>query len=115
MQHEQVDTSLIITGGYAYSASACDHTTYSNLIVVDVPGTISAIINGRSIKPHFIQKQDAFFQLTGGQMEYLNDTFYLVGGQKFIGRYNPMGPSHGLGFIQEYTNDIRKFCLENNK
>lgn len=41
----------------------------------------------------------------------MDDVFYLVGGHKFIGRYNPMGPDHGPGFIQEYTNQIRKFTI----
>ena len=44
----------------------------------------------------------------------INDTYYLLGGQKFIGRYNPMGPNHGPGFEQEYTNAIRKFNLSDN-
>jgi hypothetical protein len=34
-----------------------------------------------------------------------------VGGHKFIGAYNPMGPNHGPGFFQEYTNAIRKFSI----
>jgi hypothetical protein len=44
-------------------------------------------------------------------LDKIGDTYYLVGGQKFIGRYNPHGPDHGPGFIQEYTNQIRRFQL----
>ncbi len=50
--------------------------------------------------------------VTGGGAGYLNGRFYLVGGQKFSGRYNPHGPDHGPGFAQEYTNEIRSFALE---
>ena len=46
--------------------------------------------------------------LTGGQIGYLDSTFYLCGGQKFTGRYNPMG---GASYVQAYGNSIRKFEL----
>ena len=49
--------------------------------------------------------------MTGGRLKKINDTYYLAGGQKFMGRYNPMGPDHGPGFEQEYTNAIRKFTI----
>ncbi|MEE9361670.1 MAG: hypothetical protein V3U92_03655 [Cellulophaga sp.] len=39
---------------------------------------------------------------------------YLCGGQYFEGKYNPMGPNHDPGFIQEYTNEIRKFKISDN-
>jgi hypothetical protein len=44
----------------------------------------------------------------------LDNTFYLVGGQYFEGRYNPLGPNNGSGFIQEYTEAIRKFNINDN-
>lgn len=111
MQFYQVGNYLYLTGGYGYSATANDHTTYSNLTAVDVPATINAIITNASFVPNFRQITDAQFQVTGGRLEKIHNTFYLVGGQKFIGRYNPMGPNNGPGFIQEYTDQIRKFNL----
>jgi hypothetical protein len=111
MQFYQVGNYLYLTGGYGYSATVDDHTTFGNLTAVDVPATIAAIIAKTSFVPFFRQINDAKFQVTGGRLEKINNTFYLVGGQKFIGRYNPMGPDHGPGFIQEYTNQIRKFNL----
>ncbi|MBL7829775.1 MAG: T9SS type A sorting domain-containing protein, partial [Saprospiraceae bacterium] len=54
-------------------------------------------------------------QITGGQLGLLNGYYYLVGGQKFEGRYNPMGPDHGPGFIQQYSNAIRKFKIQQTK
>ena len=50
--------------------------------------------------------------VTGGRLAKINDTFLLAGGQRFEGRYNPHGPDHGPGFVQEYTNEIRKFMIE---
>jgi hypothetical protein len=47
--------------------------------------------------------------VTGGHLAKLDDTYLLVGGQRFDERYNPHGPNHDLGYHQEYTNEIRKF------
>ena len=52
--------------------------------------------------------------VTGGRLNKLNNMLYLVGGQRFDGRYNPHGPDHGPGFSQLYTNQIRKFSLTEN-
>ena len=102
---------LYLVGGYGYSPSEGDHTTFPFLTIINVPGLITAIKDGAAIAPFFQQIADDSFQVTGGRMGKLEDVFYLVGGQKFIGRYNPMGPGHGPGFIQEYTNQVRRFTL----
>jgi hypothetical protein len=111
MQFSQVGETLYITGGYAYSPSFDDHTTFPYLCKVHIAGLVEAIEQDRPISPYFTFTSDDRMQVTGGNMLYLNGWFYLVGGQKFIGRYNPMGPDHGPGFIQEYTNEIRKFKI----
>lgn len=108
-QFYQVDTMLYITGGYGYSATAADHITYPNLTAISIDQVADAVINGSSISPFFRQITETNLKVTGGQLGYLNGKFYLVGGHLFDGRYNPMGPTHGPGFIQEYTNEIRKF------
>jgi len=114
MCFKQVDTVLYIVGGYGYSATVADHYTYPYLTAVNLPSTIQSIINSGSISTGFRQVQDSAFQVTGGQLGYLNGSFYLVGGQKFIGRYNPQGPTHGPGFYQRYTEAIRKFQVVDN-
>ncbi|MCP4439047.1 MAG: T9SS type A sorting domain-containing protein [Aureispira sp.] len=114
MNFKQVDSLLYIVGGYGYSATSVDHITYPYITVVNVPQVIDAVVNGTSFTSHFRQVQHSFMEVTGGQLGYLDGTFYLAGGQKFIGRYNPMGPTHGPGFIQEYTNAIRKFKIVDN-
>lgn len=111
MQFYQEGAYLYCIGGYGYSATAGDHTTYSNLTAIKVPDVINAVISNSSFTSYFRQISDPKFQVTGGKLKKINDDFYLLGGQKFIGRYNPMGPNHGPGFIQEYTNAIRKFYL----
>jgi hypothetical protein len=111
MQFYQEGKHLYLTGGYGYSATANDHITYPNLTAVDVPATINAVVSNSTFSSFFRQITDAQFQVTGGRLEKIYNTFYLVGGQKFIGRYNPMGSNNGPGFIQEYTDQIRKFNL----
>lgn len=114
MNFKQVDSTLYIIGGYGYSATAADHITYPYLTAVDIAQTIDAVINGTTLVGGFRQLQDPIFEVTGGQLNEMNGAFYLVGGQKFEGRYNPMGPTHGPGFIQEYTEAIRKFQIQDN-
>lgn len=110
----QRENELYIIGGYGYSSTASDHITYPNLTAVDVNGVTNAIINGEAISSFFRQISNPKMAVTGGYLGYLDSTFYLAGGQFFEGRYNPMGPNHGPGFIQEYTDAIRKFKIEDD-
>lgn len=114
MQFHQEGNYLYLTGGYGYSASIGDHITYPNLSAIDVPATIDAIVNEKPFASFMRQVKDGAFCVTGGQLRKLNDTYYLVGGHKFNGRYNPMGPDHGPGFEQQYTDQVRKFTLSDD-
>lgn len=114
MQFHQAGDYLYITGGYGYSATLDDHTTYGKLTAIDVPNTINAIVNAASFTSFFRQISDTDFAVTGGHLKKINDTYYLAGGQKFIGRYNPMGPDHGPGFFQQYTDQVRKFTISDD-
>jgi hypothetical protein len=114
MEFFQEGDYLYLAGGYGYSNTSADHITYPNLSAVKVPDVINAVINATSFTTNFRQITDTMFAVTGGYLNKINNTFYLTGGQKFIGRYNPMGPTHGPGFIQEYTNASRKFTIFDN-
>ncbi|MBP9084849.1 MAG: hypothetical protein KBG15_01980 [Kofleriaceae bacterium] len=111
MQSHQRGDQLYIVGGYGYSATAGDHVTHGFVTAVNVPATIAAIIANAPVAPHIRQLADERLAVTGGYLGELDGTFYLAGGQRFMGRYNPMGPSHGPGFVQEYTNEIRRFQI----
>lgn len=107
----QEDSFLVLVGGYGYQASANDHLTSWLLTVVNVPGAIDAIKSGQSLTPHVHYVQNEFFAVTGGHLAMLDSTYYLVGGHRFDGRYNPMGhPS----YVQTYTEAIRKFWWADN-
>ncbi len=114
MQFVQYAEYLYVTGGYGYSETAGDHITYDKLTAVNVPAVIDAIVNGTTFTAYFRQVADGRFAVTGGHMLRIYDTYYLIGGQYFEGRYNPMGPAHGPGFIQQYTNQIRKFNINDD-
>lgn len=111
MQFFQEGDYLYCIGGYGYSNISADHITYPNLSAIKVPDVINAIVNGTSFSTHFRQITDTMFAVTGGYLNKIYDTYYLTGGHKFIGRYNPQGPTHGPGFVQNYTNAIRKFKI----
>jgi len=113
MNFQQVGAHLILTGGYGWSATQGAFVTHDKLTVIDVPGVIQAIINQQPINPYIRQATDARVQITGGYLEEMNDTLYLVGGQLFEGAYNPMGPTHGPGFTQQYANSIKAFQVDN--
>lgn len=111
MNFHQDDDSLYIIGGYAFAPSANNHITFGNLTSIQVSGLINAVINQQSITAYFKQISDNRFALTGAQLGMIGDTFYLVGGHTFNGRYNPMG---GPSYTQSYSNQIRKFTINNS-
>ena len=108
--HQHADT-LYIIGGYAYSESLDRYVTFPNLTTVLVPEVMKAIEEERDFTEYIRQTGDDIFAVTGGQLGRLGDTFYLVGGHRFDGRYNP---ADGPSFTQTYTNSIRKFRILNS-
>lgn len=112
MNFYQNGDSLILIGGYAYAASAGDHITFPFLTLIDIPGLIQSIINQESIIPYFKQYVDNKFAVCGAQLGKIEEEYYLIGGHRFDGRYNPMG--HPT-YTQTYTDQIRKFKFNFNE
>ncbi|MFA6262342.1 MAG: T9SS type A sorting domain-containing protein [Bacteroidia bacterium] len=111
MEFHQDGNSLYIVGGYGYNASTASRKTFANLTAINVPAVINAVIAGTSFASYFRQLTDVQFAVTGGHLKKINNTFYLVGGNKFDGDYNPMG---NPTYTQVYTNAIRKFNIVDN-
>jgi Secretion system C-terminal sorting domain len=111
MEFHQEGNYLYFIGGYGYNTASATKKTFGNLTAIDVPAVINAVISGTSFTNYFRQISDAQFAVTGGHLKKINNTFYLVGGHKFDGDYNPMG--HAT-FTQAYTDAIRKFNLSDN-
>ena len=103
MQFVQQGSWLYLVGGYGFSASQKKFVTHPRLTAVNLPALIEAIENKHSIKQCFITLEDERMAVTGGGLGLLQDEMFLVGGQRFTGRYNPHGPNHGPGFVQQYT------------
>ncbi len=108
MEFHQAGNYLYLIGGYGYNFASSSRRTFDQLLAVDVPQVINAIINGTSVSPYIRQITDNKFAVTGGHLKKINQTYYLIGGNKFDGDYNPMG--HAT-YTQQYTNAIRKFDL----
>ncbi|MGL2964752.1 hypothetical protein ACSVH2_13100 [Flavobacterium sp. RSB2_4_14] len=107
----QDGNTLYLVGGYAFSASANDHITFNKLTSVDVPNLITAIVNGSPVSSYFKQMSNENLAINGGHLAKINSTFYLIGGHRFDGRYNPM---NNPTFTQTYSNQIRKFSIDNS-
>lgn len=112
MQFYQEGDRLMLIGGYAYSSTEDEHITFPFMTVLNVPMIIQAIKEGKPTNDFFQQIEDDRFAVTGGALEKMNDRYYLIGGHKFTGRYNPMGPDHGPGFQQIYTHEVRPFTVD---
>ncbi|MEE4260858.1 MAG: hypothetical protein V2I62_13925 [Bacteroidales bacterium] len=111
MNFYQDGDSLYIIGGYAYSPSTDDHITFPYLTSIQVSSLIEAVISGSPISTFFKQITDDHFAITGGQLGKIGNIFYLVGGQRFDGLYNPMG--HPT-YTQTYADQIQKFTINNS-
>ena len=111
MNFHQDGESLYVMGGYGFSVTANDHVTFDKLTAIDVPNLITAIVGGNPISSFFKQITNPIFQNTGGQLGKIGNEFYLIGGQIFTGRYNPM---NNPTFVQTYLSKIQKFSIDNS-
>ncbi|MFN4082852.1 MAG: hypothetical protein ACK4K9_04410 [Bacteroidia bacterium] len=112
MNFHQVGDTLYIIGGYAFSNSQGNHITFPYLTTIRISELINGIItNEMNINKYFKQVMHEDFAVTGGHLATIRDTFILVGGHRFDGRYNPMG---NPTFTQKYTNAVRRFKILNN-
>ncbi|HRG87852.1 MAG TPA: T9SS type A sorting domain-containing protein [Chitinophagales bacterium] len=108
MQFHQSGNYLYLTGGYGYNSATAARKTFAALVAVDVPAVINAVLNGTPLTAHFRQINDEQFAVTGGHLKKSDGVYYLLGGNRFDGNYNPMG--HAT-YTQAYTNAIRRFIL----
>jgi hypothetical protein len=111
MEFHQDGKYLYVIGGYGYHTATTSRKTFDNLTAIDVPAVINAVVNSVSFTNFFRQISDAQFAVTGGHLKKIDNIYYLIGGNKFDGNYNPNGnPS----FTQVYTNAIRRFKISDD-
>jgi len=111
MEFHQNGNILYIIGGYGFNNATSSRKTFDKLSALKVEELINAVITGNSISGFIRQISDPEFAVTGGHLKKINNTYYLIGGNKFDGNYNPMG---NPTFTQVYTNAIRKFNISDN-
>jgi len=111
IQFHQEGDYLYVIGGYGYHAATDEKITFNNLLAIKVSDVINAVISNASFTSFFRQISDPLFAVTGGHLKKINNTYYLIGGHKFDGNYNPMG---NPTYTQVYTEAIRKFNLVDN-
>jgi len=110
-QYAQDGENLYICGGYGKDATTGDFITFPVLTAVNLPQLVSAMQAHTNPSAAFRQTQSESLRVCGGEMDKLDDYFYLVGGHDFSGNYT-QNPSPM--FTQTYTYEIRKFKITNN-
>ena len=111
MQAYQSGNTLYLCGGYGKDSSIStilidSFVTFPKLTAINVSGMINAIRANSSVNPFIRTLTDTMFAVTGGDLEKIGNSYYLVTGQKFTGKYN-FPPT----FVQKYTNCIKKFDI----
>jgi len=108
--YQSADT-LYLIGGYAFSQTANNHITFPNLTTVIVSQLIESIKSGAPQVDAVRQITDDRFANSGGQIGMLDGSLLLIGGNKFTGRYNPVG---NPTYTQEYLPKIQYFRIDNS-
>ena len=72
MNFYQEGDYLYCVGGYGYSATEGDHTTYPFLTAIKVSAVIDSIINNKGFSSEIRQISDTKFQVTGGRLKKIN-------------------------------------------
>jgi hypothetical protein len=111
MEFHQDGEYLYIAGGYGISSSTGSKITFPSLISIHLPSVIDNVINEGLLAPHIIQVMDEQMAVTGGHLKKIANEFYLIGGNRFDGNYNPMG---NPTYTQVYVNGARKFLIQND-
>lgn len=109
-QYTQYGDWLYIVGGYGKEDASEQFKTFPILTAVDLPLLKTKMLNGENPAVAFRQVEVQKLQVCGGEMEKMGEWFYLVGGHNFSGLYNQTGPPT---FVQEYTNEIKRFKIVN--
>ncbi len=111
MEFIQNDSLLYLFGGYGYSEQAQDHITFPYLTKVNLPVLLNALNNNIPLNSAFSQVSDERLAITGGRAGKIGNRYFIYGGHRFEGRYNPM---NGPSFVQTYTNALRSFEIQQN-
>lgn len=111
-QYFQDGNSLFVCGGYGRDSIQNKFVTFPVLSHIQVDSVIDAIVNGQNISPFIKQLTDTNYRICGGELQKINNMFYLIMGHDFNGRYDQQAQSPM--FTQKYSNQIRVFNIQYN-
>ena len=111
MEYYQDGSRLYMIGGYGSEDSTATWITFPSLISIDLICLLNKIDSGFPIDGCFRQLIDSNLSVTGGALDKIDSTYYLVFGHRFDGRYS--NPPSSL-FYQQYTHEIRKFSIQDD-
>ncbi len=103
--YQNKDT-LVIVGGYGIDEKTKEHVTFDKALTFEVAQMIK-FVKKEWEHPYVSSTEDPLFAVTGGQLNYINGWYYLVGGHEFQGRYNP---NDMPTFKQTYVDGM--FCFK---
>lgn len=112
MEYYQENSMLYMIGGYGYKSSIANKVTFPSLVAVNLDSLMDAVTNLTSVNTSFRQLIDTNFAVTGGVLQKEDSTYYLIFGHRFDGGYSADDSSNF--FIQQYTNEIRKFTINDD-
>jgi len=112
MQFYQQDSILYMIGGYGWKDSIQNFQTFATLTAINIPQLIKSITQGKSFAHCFRQISDARMAITGGNVEKLDSTYYLIFGHTYNGYYSNSVVINGS--IQKYSYQIRKFQIKDD-
>lgn len=111
MQFFQDGNFLYMIGGYGFEGGSQSWITFPSLISINLDSLLGAFGGGWPINGSFRQVIDSNMAVTGGALDKIDSTYYLVFGHNFEGRYSGIAsPS----FTQRYTHEIRKFNIDDD-
>ncbi|MDQ3140934.1 MAG: T9SS type A sorting domain-containing protein [Bacteroidota bacterium] len=106
MQFIQKNQSLYLIGGYGESILG-GYKTFPTLTEIKLNELAIAIDKQADISKSIRYIVDSTFTVAGGQMDYLEDIFFLVGGHKFEGKYKSSDNKQ----LQTYTDKAILFKI----
>ncbi len=108
----QSDSMLYIVGGYGRCDSLFANITFPTLTAINLNTLLNNVLAGDSINAAIRQIRDSNIIVTGGHLEKIDSTYYLIFGHRFDGMYSKITGS--TLFVQTYSNEIRKFNINDD-
>jgi hypothetical protein len=112
-QSVQNGNTLYLIGGYGYNSATKRMMTFPTLMAIDVPAAVAAVVanDQAGLDSAISFSHDWRLAVTGGELQRLGNTYYLIFGQQFDGLYDPVDANIGVTFTQRYTEQIARFTL----